>query len=57
MKPEADYLEQLVRFVAETAYEDIPSEVIASAKDILIDSLPVYATGMRAPELVALTAR
>ncbi len=57
MKPEADYLERLARFVGETAYDDIPAPVLASAKDILIDSLPVYAIGMRAPELVALTSR
>ena len=49
-----DYLERLARFVSDTAYEAIPAAVIARAKEILVDSFPVIATGMRTPELVAL---
>ena len=49
-----DYLDQLARFAGETAYEDIPAAVLTRTKEILVDSLPVYATGMRARELMAL---
>ncbi len=51
----ADYLERLARFVSDTAYEAIPDAVIARTKDILVDSFPVIATGMRTPELLALS--
>ena len=54
MRAPSDYLDNLARFVGETAYDRIPAAVLARTKEILIDSLPVYATGMRAPELVAL---
>lgn len=49
-----DYLERLARFVSDTPYEAIPREVITRTKEILVDSFPVIATGMRTPELVAL---
>ena len=49
-----DYLERLARFVSDTKYEAIPAAVIARAKEILVDSFPVIASGMRTPELVAL---
>jgi len=51
-----DYLEHLARFVSETRYEDIPAAVIARTREILVDSFPVIASGMRTPELVALAA-
>lgn len=57
MSEAPDYLERLVRFVATTPYEAIPAAVLARTKEILVDTLPVIATGMRAPELVALSAR
>lgn len=57
MSEAPDYLERLVRFVAATPYEAIPAAVLARTKEILVDTLPVIATGMRAPELVALSAR
>jgi 2-methylcitrate dehydratase PrpD len=50
-----DYLERLARFVSDTKYEDIPVAVIARAREILVDSFPVIACGMRTPELVALS--
>lgn len=52
-----DYLEQLARFVLRTPFESIPADVIARTKAIIIDTLPVIAAGMRAPNLVALCER
>ena len=57
MSEAPDYLERLVRFVATTPYEAIPAAVLTRTKEILVDTLPVIATGMRAPELVALSER
>jgi 2-methylcitrate dehydratase PrpD len=52
-----DYLERLARFVATTPYEAIPPPVIARTKDILVDTFPVIACGMRTPQLVALSGK
>ena len=52
-----DYLEHLARFVALTPIGDIPAPVLERTKAILVDSLPVYATGMRSPQMVALCER
>ena len=52
-----DYLERLARFVGETPYQAIPAEVLARTREILVDSVAVYATGMRAPELTTLADR
>lgn len=57
MNEAPDYLERLVRFVGATPYEAIPASVLARTKEILVDTLPVIATGMRAPELLALSER
>ena len=57
MSEAPDYLERLVRFVGNTPYEAIPASVLARTKEILVDTLPVIATGMRAPELLALSER
>ena len=50
-----DYLDQLARFVGLTPEEDIPEAVLARTREILLDSFPVLACGMRTPELVALS--
>jgi 2-methylcitrate dehydratase PrpD len=52
--PSFDYLDQLARFVALTPYEDIPAPVLARTKEILADTLPVIAWGMRTPQVAAL---
>ncbi len=57
MSETPDYLERLVHFVGATPYEAIPASVLARTKEILVDTLPVIATAMRAPELVALSRR
>ena len=57
MSAAPDYLERLVRFVGATPYEAIPASVLARTREILVDTLPVIATGMRAPELLALSER
>ena len=57
MNAQGDYLDQLARFVGATPFEAIPAPVIERTKEILVDSLAVYATGMRARELVALATR
>ena len=50
-----DYLDQLARFVGQTRYEDIPEAVLARTREILVDTFPVIASGMRTPELMALS--
>ena len=50
-----DYLDQLARFVGLTPEEDIPEAVLARTREILLDSFPVLACGMRTPELMALS--
>jgi 2-methylcitrate dehydratase PrpD len=52
-----DYLERIARFVAETPLSAIPAGVLERAKQILADTLPVIASGMRCPELVELSGR
>ena len=53
--PAPDYLERLARFVGSTPVEDIPEAVLARTRDILLDTFPVIANGMRTPELMALS--
>ena len=57
MNSSPDYLAKLAQFAATTRLEEIPLEVIARAKEILLDTLPVIAAGMRSPELQALADR
>ena len=57
MSEQHDYLDRLARFVGETPYEAIPETVLARTREILVDSIAVYATGMRAPELAKLADR
>ncbi len=55
--PAPDYLERLARFVAETPHAAIPEPVLQRTRAILVDTLPVIATGMRTPQLVALAGK
>ncbi|MEO7241264.1 MAG: MmgE/PrpD family protein [Variovorax sp.] len=50
-------LDRLARFVGSTPIEDIPDSVLARTREILVDSFPVIASGMRTPELIALSER
>lgn len=45
-----DYLDALARFVGQTPAQAIPPEVLARTREILIDTLPVIAWGMRQPQ-------
>ena len=49
-----DYLSRLTLFVGRTRLEDIPSEVLQRTQQILVDTLPVIAWGMREPQPSAL---
>ena len=49
-----DYLERLARFVGQTPFEDIPADVLERTRQILVDTLPVIAWGMREPQVSAL---
>jgi len=49
-----DYLDALARFVGQTPAQAIPPEVLARTREILIDTLPVIAWGMRQPQPSAL---
>ncbi|MDB5963943.1 MAG: 2-methylcitrate dehydratase [Polaromonas sp.] len=51
----SDPLDRLARFVGQTPAEAIPEPVLQRTREILVDSLPVLAWGMRTPELVALS--
>ncbi|MBL8381264.1 MAG: MmgE/PrpD family protein, partial [Burkholderiales bacterium] len=57
MQSAPDYLEQLARFVGTTPADQVPQAVRERAKWLIADSLPVYATGMRAAPMQALAAR
>ena len=50
-----DSLERLARFVGTTPAQDVPAHVLARTREILVDSFPVLACGMRTPELIALS--
>jgi 2-methylcitrate dehydratase PrpD len=50
-----DPLERLARFVGLTPAEDIPQQVLERTREILVDTFPVLACGMRMPQLVALS--
>lgn len=52
-----DYLDQLARFVGLTPQEDVPEAVLTRTREIVLDTFPVMAWGMRTPELVALSDR
>jgi 2-methylcitrate dehydratase PrpD len=52
-----DYLEQLAQFVATTPVAAIPPAVLRRTKEIIADTVPVIAAGMRSPELVALAGK
>ncbi len=53
-RPAGDYLDQLARFVGQTPLQDIPAEVLERTRQILVDTLPVIAWGMREPQPSAL---
>ena len=46
----SDYLDQLAQFVATTRAEDLPTAIIAAAKDVVLDTLGAIAAGSRLPE-------
>jgi 2-methylcitrate dehydratase PrpD len=50
-----DPLERLARFVGLTPAEDIPEPVLERTREILVDTFPVLACGLRRPQLVALS--
>jgi 2-methylcitrate dehydratase PrpD len=52
-----DYLEQLARFVGCTPEHAIPEPVLERTRQILVDTLPVIARGMREPQVSALAQR
>lgn len=57
MSASPDYLERLARFVGQTPAAAVPDAVLARTREILVDTFPVIAWGMRTPELMALSAR
>jgi len=50
------YLEALATFCADTSFAALPPDVVARARWILADCLPVIAAGMQVPEMKALVA-
>jgi 2-methylcitrate dehydratase PrpD len=52
-----DALEQLARFVGQTPVDAIPPAVLERTREILVDTLPVIAWGMREPQVSALAQR
>ncbi len=52
-----DALEQLARFVGQTPADAIPPAVLERTREILVDTLPVIAWGMREPQVSALAQR
>ena len=54
---EPDYLARLADFVGTTPFASIPAPVLERTKEILVDTLPVIAWGMRTPQVAALAAK
>ncbi|MFM7343570.1 MAG: MmgE/PrpD family protein, partial [Betaproteobacteria bacterium] len=54
VQAQGDGLDRMARFVGQTAFEDIPTSVLDRTRDILVDSFPVIAWGMREPQVSAL---
>jgi 2-methylcitrate dehydratase PrpD len=49
------YLQQLARFAHDARLADLPEPVLARARWVIADSLPVIAAGMQEPEMKAFT--
>ncbi len=54
LQAQGDGLDRLARFVGQTAFDDIPASVLERTRQILVDSFPVIAWGMREPQVSAL---
>ena len=44
------YLDQLAEFVADTRFEDLPPDTIATARDVVLDTLGAITAGSRLDE-------
>jgi 2-methylcitrate dehydratase PrpD len=51
------WLDQWSRFAAGLRFEDLPAEVVARARLVLLDTIGAIAAGAQEPEMVALTRR
>ncbi len=56
-EPAPEWLGSWAQFAAGLRFEDLPDEVIARAKLVLLDSIGVIAAGMQEPEMAALVVR
>jgi len=52
----ADYLDQVVRFICQCRYEDLPQQVIERSKQVVTDTLAVIVAGAQEEEVKKLTA-
>ena len=46
----ADYLDRLTEFVADTRYEDLSEDAVASVRDVVLDTVGAILAGSRLPE-------
>lgn len=56
-EPPPAWLDECARFAEKLAYDDLPEEVVARAKLVLLDSIGAIAAGAREPEVRALVRR
>jgi len=52
----SDYLDQVVRFICQCRYEDLPQSVIERSKQVVADTLAVIVAGAQEEEVKKLTA-
>jgi len=53
----SDYLDQVVNYICQCEFVDLPSDVIERAKEVIADSIAVIAAGAQEEEVKALTER
>jgi 2-methylcitrate dehydratase PrpD len=53
----SDYLDQLAAYICGCRFEDLPSEVVKRAREVMADSLAVIAVGAQEEEVKVLTGR
>jgi len=51
----SDYLDELVEFVCNCTFDDLPPETIKRSKSVLADSISVIAAGAQEKEVKAMT--
>ena len=52
-----NYLNQIISFICESKFENIPANIVFRAKEVVADTLAVIAAGAQEEEVKALTSK